>query len=75
MLVQGCVHGVVLFGSVACCVTLLFKLSSCLFVFVFVVVAYVGAIVWGEFGHDFGLYCFLLLTILLLDSLVLIATC
>ena len=75
MLVQGCVHGVVFFCSVACCVTLLFKLSSRLFVCVFVVVAaYVGPI-FCECGHDFRLYCFLLLTILLLDSIVLIATC
>ena len=49
MLVRGCAHGVG-FCSVACCVTLLFKLSSCMFVFVLVVVAYVGAIFFVNVG-------------------------
>ena len=73
MLVQCIVHGVVL---LQCCMLchIVVQVNVLLFNVVSVFFASVGAI-FCESGHDFGLYCFLLLTILLLDSIVLIATC
>ena len=50
-----------LFYSVSRCVTLLFKLLSCLSCFVSVAFVFVGAI-FCETGHGLGLYCFLLCT-------------
>ena len=50
-----------LFYNVTCCVTLLFKLLSCLSCFVSAAFVYVGAI-FCETGHGPGLYCFLLCT-------------
>ena len=47
--------------SVACCVTLLFKLLSCLSCFVSEVFVYVGLILY-DICDELGLYCFLLFT-------------